>query len=69
MITPNSKWNFRKGPWFNDLQIRVDLGYQGIVKDYDCQKVNIPEKEACKGKLTELQKDANREKSSGTNLR
>lgn len=51
-------------PWFNDLQIRVDLGYQGIVKDYDCQKVNIPEKKPVKGKLTELQKDANREKSS-----
>ncbi|MPR33387.1 hypothetical protein GBK04_08440 [Cytophagaceae bacterium SJW1-29] len=51
-------------PWFKDLRVRVDLGYQGIVKDYECEQISIPEKKPRKGKLTEVQKESNRGKSS-----
>lgn len=51
-------------PWFKDLHVGVDLGYQGIVKDYECEHIGIPEKKPRKGKLTEVQKDNNRDKSS-----
>ena len=50
--------------WFKDQVVGVDLGYQGIVKDYDCEQVNIPAKKPKNGELTELQRVANQAKSS-----
>ena len=51
-------------PWFSELEIEVDLGYQGIQKDYDCQLVSQPKKKPKGGELTQEEKDANRVKSS-----
>jgi hypothetical protein len=53
--------------WFEDLQVLVDLGYQGIVKDYEGGKIEIPVKKKRKSKenpnpaLTEEQKKYNKE--------
>ena len=51
-------------PWFEDLKLGVDLGYQGMGKDYACQYISILEKKPRKGKLNEEQKDRSRDKSS-----
>ena len=50
--------------WFKDQVVGVDLGYQGIVKDYDCEQVNIPAKKPKGRELTELQRVENQAKSS-----
>jgi hypothetical protein len=50
--------------WFSDHQISVDLGYQGISNDYDCQQVNIPKKKPKQDELTGQEKASNRQKSS-----
>ena len=51
-------------PWFKGLRLGVDSGYQGIVKDYECEHISIPDKKPRKGKLTESQKESNKAKSS-----
>ena len=48
--------------WFKDQVVGVDLGYQGIAKDYE--QVNIPVKKPKNGGLTELEGVANQVKSS-----
>jgi hypothetical protein len=50
-------------PWFSELAIELDLGYQGIIKDYDCQSVSQPVKKPKGGELTLLAKASNSEKS------
>lgn len=50
--------------WFKDQAIGVDLGYQGIAKDYDCEQVNMPTKKPKGGELTESQRVENQAKSS-----
>ncbi len=51
--------------WFEFVQVLVDLGYQGIVKDYDGEQIMIPHKKPRKSKknpvtsLTEKQKSEN----------
>lgn len=51
--------------WFEFVQILVDLGYQGILKDYDGEQIMIPHKKPRKSKknpitlLTEKQKSDN----------
>ena len=56
-------------PWFESLSVLVDLGYQGIVKDYEGEQFHIPHKRPYKTKnnpkptLTSQQKDENREVS------
>ena len=52
--------------WFSDLKVLVDLGYQGIQKDYEGNGIEIPNKKPRKSKsnpapkLTEEQKETNR---------
>ena len=59
------KHDFPPGePWFSELTIEVDLGYQGISKDYECQVVSQPKKKPRGGELTYLEKADNRQKSS-----
>jgi hypothetical protein len=29
-------------PWFKDLAVMLDLGYQDFAKDYDCQVISQP---------------------------
>lgn len=51
-------------PWFSELTIEVDLGYQGVSKEYDCQRVSQPKKKPRGGALTAEEKAENRQKSS-----
>ncbi len=52
-------------PWFETMKILVDLGYQGIQKDYDGDRIEIPHKKPRKSKnnsepeLTAEQKNDN----------
>jgi hypothetical protein len=56
--------------WFKNLHVLVDLGYQGIVKDYEDENIQIPFKKKKKSKdnpnptLTEEQKEYNKTLSS-----
>jgi hypothetical protein len=51
-------------PWFSDLTIELDLGYQGVTKEYDCQSVSQPLKKPKGGNPTAEEKESNRQKSS-----
>lgn len=51
-------------PWFENLEVRLDLGYQGFEKDYKCKKLHIPHKKSKKADLTETQKAENKAVSS-----
>ena len=46
--------------WFEHFNIKVDLGYLGIAKEYICQSISIPHKKKKKMELTEQQKDENK---------
>ena len=52
--------------WFADIQVRVDLGYQGIQSDYKGDQIEIPTKKPRKSKqnptpqLSDEQKAANK---------
>ncbi len=55
--------------WFENKEVRIDLGFQGFVDDYRCQRVRIPHKRkrVAKGQSNELtaeQKAYNQEVSS-----
>ena len=50
--------------WFTAHRVRLDLGYQGFDKDYDCQSVILPKRKPCKQELTPEDKVQNRQKSS-----
>ena len=56
-------------PWFENICTLVDLGYQGIKKDYEGNEIYIPHKKPRKSKknpepeLTNEQKETNRELS------
>ena len=58
-----------KEAWFEHLKVFVDLGYQGICKDYDGENILIPPKKPRKSKnnpnpgLTKEQKQYNKELS------
>ena len=47
--------------WFEDFEVRVDLGYQGFEKDYVCKKLCIPHKRKPKIDLTQEQKNQNKQ--------
>ena len=49
--------------WFSQHKVRVDLGYQGFEKDFECKKVIIPHKKPLKQELSELQIEENKQKS------
>ncbi len=52
--------------WFSDLEVWVDLGYQGILSDYEGELIDIPHKKPRKSKknpnpeLTEEQRSENK---------
>ena len=48
-------------PWFEKFNIRVDLGYLGIVKDFKCKSVSIPYKKSKNNPLTDEQKLQNKQ--------
>lgn len=47
--------------WFENFNVRVDLGYQGFAKQYPEAKLFIPIKKPRGGELTTEQKEINRE--------
>lgn len=49
---------------FAHAHIRVDLGFLGIEKDYQCKQVSIPYKKPRKEDLTDKQKQENKEMAS-----
>jgi hypothetical protein len=51
-------------PWFKNFTIKVDLGYLGIVKEYDCKKISIPYKKSKNNPLTDEQKNQNKQFAS-----
>jgi len=50
--------------WFSDLAVGLDLGYQGFIKDYDCQLVSQPVKKPRNADLSVEQKATNQQISS-----
>ena len=47
--------------WFKDYRILLDLGFLGFESNYECKDVKIPAKKSKNKKLTEKQKERNRE--------
>ena len=40
--------------WFENKEVRIDLGFQGFATDYCCQRVRIPRKRVAKGESNAL---------------
>ena len=51
-------------PWFKNFNVKVDLGYLGIVKEYECQNISIPYKKSKNEPLTDEQKSVNKKFAS-----
>lgn len=51
-------------PWFAKFNVKVDLGYLGIVREYQCKNISIPYKRSKKNPLTEEQKLSNKQFAS-----
>ena len=51
-------------PWLKRIVVRVDSGYIGINKDYDCQEVVIPKKKPPRQELTAEDKAENKAKAT-----
>ena len=51
-------------PWFKNFTLKVDLGYVGIVKEYECQHISIPYKKSKYHPLTDEQKNQNKQFAS-----
>lgn len=47
--------------WFTDLSVRLDLGFVGFDKDYQCKELFLPHKKPKKAELTPEQKAENKE--------
>ena len=46
--------------WFKGFQVRVDLGFLGIEKDYVCKELFLPNKKKKKQELSSEQKQENK---------
>ena len=46
--------------WFTQLHVRLDLGFVGFDKDYQCKELLIPHKKPKKQELTPEQKAENK---------
>lgn len=49
-----------KKKWFVDFEVRLDLGYLGFDKEYECKKCYLPNKKKKKCELSEEQKEQNK---------
>ena len=50
--------------WFQKFRIRVDLGYLGIDKEYECKELMLPHKKPKKAELSAKQKQENHDLAS-----
>lgn len=48
-------------PWFEQLNVRLDLGYKGFDKEYSCKTLYIPHRKPRKTELTDDQRTENKE--------
>jgi DDE superfamily endonuclease len=46
--------------WFDDFEVRLDLGYVGFDKDYTCKRHYLPIKKKPKVDLEQSEKDINK---------
>ena len=46
--------------WFKSFKVRVDLGYLGMAKEYECKSLSIPHKKPKKQELNAVEKLENR---------
>ena len=46
--------------WFTEVRVRLDLGFAGFDKDYQCKELFIPHKKPKKKELTVEQKAENK---------
>ena len=46
--------------WFTTFRVRLDLGFVGFAKDYDCKELFLPHKKPKKQELTPEQKAENK---------
>jgi hypothetical protein len=59
------KMEFPPGqPWFVNLNVRLDLGFVGFEKKYECKKLFLPHKKPKKQELTSEQKAENKQLAS-----
>jgi hypothetical protein len=47
--------------WFKEFNLKVDLGYLGIAKEYECKSLSIPHTRTKNKPLTEQQKSENKQ--------
>jgi hypothetical protein len=47
--------------WFRKFNLKVDLGYLGIAKEYECKSLSIPHKRTKNKPLAERQKCENKQ--------
>ena len=50
--------------WFEEFNVKVDLGFLGIAGDYSCRSIKIPHKKPKNSELSEEKKMENKEISS-----
>lgn len=50
--------------WFDEHHLHIDLGFQGVDKDYSTERLSIPFKKSKNKALTEYQKLENKQRSS-----
>ncbi len=50
----------RRKKWFRKFKVRVDLGYLGMGKEYECEELLRPHKKPKQAELSEAQKEKNR---------
>jgi DDE superfamily endonuclease len=50
-------------PWFENHEIKIDLGFLGFDKDYVCKLVRLPHKKSKGKELSDEQKKENKENS------
>jgi len=50
--------------WFERFRLRVDLGFLGLEKDYQCQELFLPHKKKKQQELSAKQKEENRQRAS-----
>ncbi len=50
--------------WFKKFNLKVDLGYLGIAKEYEYKSLSIPHKKTKNNPLTEQQKSENKRMAS-----
>lgn len=49
--------------WFKDFEVRLDLGYTGFDKLYECKKLRLPKRRPKGGELSQEEREENKQKA------